>query len=99
MKSPAIEKIDELMRQGRWDEAQKAMEEMFASETLYDAERGRSFLTYTMMYLEALVSINQQYKAALEQATALLKSVNKAEAQMDEDADLTRLDAEISKLQ
>lgn len=98
MKSADIKKIDELMKQKRWDEAQKLMEDLFSSQEFYEQERGRSFIAYTMMYMEALIAINQQYKAALEQANALLKNVNRAESEIYADIDLTRLKAEIGKM-
>ena len=98
MDQNTIKRIDELMKQRRWDEAQKLMEELFASDVFFDEERGKAFISYTMAYLEALIEINQQYKAALEDANALLKSIDRVEGEIKEDIDLTRLKAEIGKL-
>ena len=82
-----IQRIDELMNQKRWDEAGKALEEFFVSDVLYNEERGRAFIMYTMAYVEAMATLNQQYRAALEQAQAVLKSINRVESEIKEDTD------------
>lgn len=98
MDQEKLQRIDELMKQSRWDEAQALLEELFSSDVMFDEERGKAFITYVMAYLEALITINQQYKAALEDATTLLKTVDKVGTEIKEDIDLTRLKAEIAKL-
>ena len=96
--SPVLNKIDELMKQKRWDEAEQALGDFFASDVLYDEERGRAFITYTISYLEALTKLNLEYRAALESAAQLLKKTAQIEAEMKEDIDLQQLTAEIDSL-
>jgi ribosome-interacting GTPase 1 len=98
MDQNAIHRIDELMKQKRWDEAQVLLEELFASDVMTDESRGRSFISYVMAYMEALIDINQQYKSALEDATMLLKTVDANGARIKDDIDLARLKSEIGKL-
>ena len=98
MDQTLIQRIDELMKQKRWDEAQSLMEEFFASDILFNEERGRAFINYTMAHMEALVEINEQYKTALEDATALLKNIDQTGARIKDSVDLARLKSEINKL-
>ena len=93
-----LQRVDELMSQNRWDEAQHLLESVFASDIFQDEMRGRAFLMYTMAYLEALISMNQQYKDTLARCNAFLKKVNQAESEMNEDIELQRLHADIAKL-
>ncbi len=91
-------KIDELMKQKRWDEAEGMLKQVFSSEMLHDEERGQAFITYTMAYLEALTAVNLEYKAALEDAVLLIRSMKQAQSEVNEDIDLQRLHAEIDTL-
>mgnify|MGYP001585340374 CR=1 FL=1 len=98
MQRATISKIDELMKQKRWDEAQGLMTDFFSSDTLYEEERGRAFITYTFAYLEALIKINMEYQAALELALTLLKKNDLLESDLKRDIDLARLHNEIANL-
>lgn len=86
------------MNSGKWDEAQKLLEQIFASQNLYDEERGKMFMTYIVAYLEALVSINLKYKTALEQASYLLKKVGETQRAIADDIELARVEGEIGNL-
>jgi hypothetical protein len=90
------QKLDQLLSENKIEEIGEYLKSIIQSP-LSQEERGEAILFLTTTYMNAMNSINQDYKDMLKDTLATLEEVNKAEsASMDEIA-LQKVRSELNK--
>ncbi len=90
------QKLDQLLTENKFDEAGEYIKSIIQAP-LSKEERGEAILFLTTTYMNAMNSINKDYKDMLKDTLVALDEINKAEsASMDEIA-LQKVRSELNK--
>jgi hypothetical protein len=90
--------ISEHLRNKRWDEASKAIDEAFSVSEYSAVDEADAYITLVGVHLEVLNHINREYLSAVQSAILLTKTVHAGTRKIEEEIDLGRLKRQIDEL-
>ncbi len=86
------------LRDKRWDEASKAIDEAFSGQEFSLVDEADAYITLVGVHLEVLNEINREYLAAVQAAVLLTKTMHAGTHKIEEEIDLRRLQRQIDEL-
>ena len=75
--------IEALLAEKKFDEVRALISEV-ANEKMTDGEKGAAYVDMALVYMKLINNVNLEYRDALASAIASIKTINTAEANMDD---------------
>lgn len=99
MTMPTIDttKLEQLLTEEKWDEAKKILDQYFQGD-LTPEQRGGAYVQLASIYLQVNNRLNRQYEQTLDDALAVLKSINTSEAVAKDTAAVDDAKRQIEKI-
>ena len=98
MKDFDKEKLEQLLSDGKWDEAGNIITK-FLSDSDESEERRKIDAALSLVYLDIMTKINEAYEASLNDAINQIKDLKEMSYRAKENASKRKVEASISKLQ